>query len=419
MSLVAPIVALVLAVVGVVLSRRPGTRRTLRIGVPLVAVPVAALEAFILGRDALVALPDLGLTERYQLAVHAHELIPATEALGLTCAAVAALAVAWAEAWHGELADYRAGVATALASFLAAALVAGLAGSQGGTGALAMHPALFVVLAGLACAISVAYKGPDERENVGRALSVGLLALSIGVLLVFIQDDLWLLYGSPDLKWNAGVPAAVLLAFLGVAPILKHRFWDHPDLFGVELTIGLATAGAALMLRMPVMFLMDRLLQATPGGQVIALEKRLLAPPTVQVSPGDVDVLAGWMYDTSGWFGTADGVPVELPLPGERLALGVKRTEPASRLTDTAFSADEVTLALWVQHTPPDGRHPLTQAERYGLLEFTWMPEVPSTWSPSSPILVPEEGWTVQDLVDACVEHRSRWSECRITPARS
>lgn len=418
MSLLTPIASLVLAIIGIVLSRRPGTRRTVRMAVPLLAVPIAAAEAFALGQDALMSLPDLGLDERLELAVHAHAAIPATDAFGLTCAAVAVLAVAWAEAWHGELVDARAGIATALASFLAAGLVAGLAGSQGGTGPLALHPALFVVLSGLACAIAVAYRG-DARESVARGLVVGLLTLSIGVLLVFIQDSLWLVYGTAELKWNTGIPAAVLLAFLAAAPILKHKFWEHPDLFGGELTIGLATAGAAMMLRMPVMFLMDRLLQSTPGGQIIALEKRLYFLPQVDAAPAPVDVLTGWMLDGGSWFGTTDGRPAEPPFAGDRLALAVRSIDPATSLTDPAFSDREVTLAIWVRHTEPDGRHPLAEADRYGLLEFTWMPTVPDTWSPSSPILVPEDGWTVQELIDACMAQRDQFGECRITPATS
>ncbi|MCP4919436.1 MAG: hypothetical protein GY913_21255 [Proteobacteria bacterium] len=418
MSVFGPIVALLLAIVGIILARRGGDRRTVRIAVPLLAVPISALEAFLIGRDALMDLPALEPQARFELAAHAHSVIPATESLGLTCAAVAVLAVAWAEAWQGELVDARAGGITALAAFLGAGLVGVVTSAQGGEGTLALHPTLFVVLGGLACAISVAYRGADAKEAVARALSVSLLVLALGVLLVFIQDDLWLLYGTPELHWNSGKVAAVVLTLLATAPLLKHRFWDEPDHFGVELTVGLATAGAAMMLRMPVMFLMDRLLQATPGGQVIAIEKRLLATPTVQQDPGEVDVLSGWMYDTTGWFGTTDGVPVELPLEGDRLPVAMKRMAAATLFTDQPYSEHEVTLALWVQHTEPDHGHPLAQADRYGLFEFTWMPTVPATWSPSSPILVPEEGWALQDLVTACVEHRAQWHECRITPAQ-
>ena len=409
MSLVAPIAALLLAIVGVALARREGPNRALRLAVPLAAIPIACMEAFFWGRATLPELETLALDAAVEDATHAWTHMSSTEAFGLVCAVGACLVVAFAEAAKGELVNPRAGQAIALGAFLGAAVVAGLSG--GGT--LTLTPALALLLVGLSCALSAAYRVEDAEEAVSRTLAVALLGLAAMTAMVMVQDDLWLLYGTDELRANAAAPAAVLAFVLGLAAVLTQRFWEVPDRFGTQLVLGLALGGAALMLRMPGMFVMDRLLQITPGGQAVVLEKRLMVLPTSddQARLQPVEILDGIQNDGHGWWSTMTGRPVEFPLDTERVAVGARATDASTVLTDTAYAEHEVELEVWVQVEPPDGGHPLASHERYRWVTLTWMPEVEPTWSPDAPIL---EGETVQDLVDACLE--GSFDLCRITP---
>lgn len=411
MSLVAPILALVLAMVGAVLARRSGRNRTVRMALPLAAVPVACMEAFFWGRSTLPELESLPLDTAVEDATHAWGHMASTEAFGLVCAVVACLVVAFAEAVKGSLVNGRAGAAIGLASFLSAAIVAGL----GGGGTLSLTPALVVLLVGLACALSAAYRVEDGEEAIARTLSVALLGLAAMTAMVMVQDDLWLLYGTDELRFNSAVPAAVLAAVLGLAAVLTQRFWEFPDRFGGQLVIGLTIAGAALMLRMPGMFVMDRLLQVTPGGQIVVLEKRLQVLPAAPSRAGlaPIEVAEGVQNDGHGWWSTITGRPAELPREGDRIVVAVRGPDAATVLTDADWSDHEVELELFVQVDPPTGGHPLAEYERYGWLRLTWMPVVEETWSPDAPILSAEG--SVQDLVDECLSNG--FDLCRITPS--
>lgn len=411
MSLIAPIVALVVAIAGVVLAHRSGSNRALRMAVPMVAIPIACAEAFWVGRAALLEVADLPLASAVEVAEHGYGHIVSTEAFGLVCAVGACLVYAIAEATRGSLVNARVGAAIGLGGCLSAAVVAGLAGG----GPLTLMPAFAVLLIGVACGCAAAFRVDDGEEAVSRALVVALTSLTAAVGLVMVQEDLWLLYASEELRFNAAVPAAVFAAVLGTAALVSQRFWEFPDRFGAQLVIGLLVGGSALMLRMPGKFVMDRLIQITPGGQVVVLEKRLVELPTADPERelADVEVLDGILNDGLGWWSSHDGRPVEFPIEADRVAVGVRSNDAATVLTDTRYAEHDVELEIWVQLERYDGGHPLESHGRYRWLTLTWMPEVSPLWSPDAPILSADG--TVQELVDACLE--GGFELCRITPA--